>query len=574
MTKVSLETLYRWRELPPAQVLPLLYQALRDSQSNPPFMIAQCQLELASCLQNLGQYGKAAEHAKFAHLIFEELNDQSGVCDCLNTLGAVHSVLGEFHIAFQHFSQALAIAQRSAWVAKEVKALLGQARVYSNIGYSAKAVELTLLALELQEVLGDQNAIMRGKINLGRYLVEENDLTRALQILQEVIPEARRLAEPVLLKNSLINLGFANMNLALEQLNTEAWEVAQTAMFEAWQLSQASNDAQGQVVCLVNMSEIASRRQQFKLAIDYLQQAQMVNQKVKDSAQAIRILKALGEANASLGECKLGLELIEDALQQARQSGSLLLESQVLEALSNALEQVGEVGRALDYLKQLRTLERQLRSENARFQAQGLMIEYETLQLHRQAEQERQQRNQLEIENAKLAQLSLEDALTRAYNRRYLEAFLEYQLSATQQNSWLCLAMLDIDFFKQINDTLSHAVGDLVLKEVVNVVKASIRNADVLARYGGEEFVVVMPDTNLKTGLAVCEQIRFDVEQHDWENIHPTLHVTLSLGLVARQNEQDAQNLLAAADSAMYAAKKAGRNQVKLGTFSDTTASN
>lgn len=176
------------------------------------------------------------------------------------------------------------------------------------------------------------------------------------------------------------------------------------------------------------------------------------------------------------------------------------------------------------------------------------------------------QRTQVELEtsNRELARLSVQDSLTELYNRRYLDENLRSVFSRTQRyGKSLSVMMCDIDNFKRINDTLSHEVGDRVLKHIADILKRDVRDADIIARYGGEEFVIVFPETLVSHAAIVCERIRQHVEQHPWEDIAQGLQVTLSMGLTGDITVENHERMLAVADDKLYSAKAAGKNRLE-----------
>jgi diguanylate cyclase (GGDEF)-like protein len=155
------------------------------------------------------------------------------------------------------------------------------------------------------------------------------------------------------------------------------------------------------------------------------------------------------------------------------------------------------------------------------------------------------------------------DALTGQGNRRALDELLkqhgELYISSGKPFSIL---MLDIDFFKAINDGFGHMTGDDVLRAFAQRVREYLRPGDVCARFGGEEFVVVLPRTTLEEAREVAERLRLGVAQSPLLRT-PTVNVTVSIGVATLAPNQTAGDLLAAADAAVYAAKNAGRNQVR-----------
>jgi two-component system, cell cycle response regulator len=162
--------------------------------------------------------------------------------------------------------------------------------------------------------------------------------------------------------------------------------------------------------------------------------------------------------------------------------------------------------------------------------------------------------------------LALTDSLTGAYNRRYLMAHLDELMTRTAEgHAGPGLLMLDIDYFKRVNDTHGHAAGDAVLREVASRIQRHVRGFDLVARYGGEEFVVVMPDTGLPVATMVAERLRNVVADKAVRigGGGAEIPVTVSIGIaVGREGGDSATALLQRADKALYGAKASGRNCV------------
>ena len=167
--------------------------------------------------------------------------------------------------------------------------------------------------------------------------------------------------------------------------------------------------------------------------------------------------------------------------------------------------------------------------------------------------------------NRRLELLSITDGLTKLNNHRYFqdELLRAFEESARYQRP-LSLAMVDIDFFKKVNDTHGHAVGDEVLKAVASLFRESIRTTDLVARYGGEEFAVMMPETELDDAMIFAEKIRALVESAPIDTQAGPVPATVSIGVasVPFTRVKGPKELIVAADKALYRAKRAGRNQV------------
>lgn len=156
-----------------------------------------------------------------------------------------------------------------------------------------------------------------------------------------------------------------------------------------------------------------------------------------------------------------------------------------------------------------------------------------------------------------------EDPLTGLYNRRYLNMQLEQEFKrAKRYGNPLSVVMCDIDYFKKINDTFSHQVGDEVLKTLGRIFKAYSRSVDTVARFGGEEFVLVLPETPKDKAVLLCEKLRTAVEHYPWSEIHKELSVTISFGVSDNVRVSHYEKLLAEADEKLYEAKNSGRNRV------------
>ena len=165
-----------------------------------------------------------------------------------------------------------------------------------------------------------------------------------------------------------------------------------------------------------------------------------------------------------------------------------------------------------------------------------------------------------------LQRMATIDALTNIFNRRFFSEHMLREFDrAKRYNSSLSLIMIDIDHFKQYNDSNGHLAGDKVLTQVASLLKKNVRGSDVVARYGGEEFVVILPETGQINAAIVAEKVREAIEKYKFKNqeSQPGENLTISLGL-ASVNEivNDATELINNADIALYEAKKTGRNRI------------
>jgi len=231
------------------------------------------------------------------------------------------------------------------------------------------------------------------------------------------------------------------------------------------------------------------------------------------------------------------------------------------EAAAEVLADRGDWRRAYHHLRAAMALVHVERSQPVRVPDQ---LQNEVVRLRRERAEAREQ--------------SRRDSLTATWNRRYLDEQLVALAAGGAGRSTICVALADIDHFKQVNDTHGHAVGDRVLRLLVSLMSQGLPDDAFCARYGGEEFALVLPGVAQDEAVRLCEAARARVEQHSWDEVAPGLRITVSIGVsalasrrrlgsgpsgyVADISRPDDGAVLGATDALLYVAKRAGRNAV------------
>lgn len=170
---------------------------------------------------------------------------------------------------------------------------------------------------------------------------------------------------------------------------------------------------------------------------------------------------------------------------------------------------------------------------------------------------------QLHAQTLTLAHAAQHDALTGLRSRRTFQETLALEFARVRrQNYPLTVALFDLDDFRRVNKTFSHAVGDDVLRHVAQLLSEGCRKTDVLARYGGEEFALLLHGTTGDAAVSMCERLRDTVARFDWSLVRPGLRVTLSVGVCANLTLGSAERLLACAEEKLAKAKRSGGNLV------------
>ena len=170
---------------------------------------------------------------------------------------------------------------------------------------------------------------------------------------------------------------------------------------------------------------------------------------------------------------------------------------------------------------------------------------------------------ELRVQAEEFERQATHDKLTKLPNRRHADNFLQQQYNLVQRNDQMgVIALADVDHFKRINDSHSHAIGDRVLERVAHILRDGSRKTDFVARYGGEEFLLYFPCTDNERASDVCGQLRLAVQDAEWSDLADGLSVTLSFGLAEIVGTSLYKNVLDEADTRLYRAKREGRNRV------------
>jgi len=175
---------------------------------------------------------------------------------------------------------------------------------------------------------------------------------------------------------------------------------------------------------------------------------------------------------------------------------------------------------------------------------------------------------ELKKANEKLRELAIRDDLTSLYNHRYFKELLDREMHRAERYSHvLSLIMIDIDYFKKINDTYGHPQGDITLRSIASLFRRVIRKSDTAARYGGEEFAIILPETDLQGAVSIAERLRKAVEESEIEFEDQHIKVTISLGVTTydpARNKKTKEEIIDAADRALYNSKQTGRNKLSI----------
>ena len=227
-----------------------------------------------------------------------------------------------------------------------------------------------------------------------------------------------------------------------------------------------------------------------------------------------------------------------------------------LEHYSQKIGQTEDIGKLLELITEVMR-------ETRNVQTNALRSRDDLMMARKAVETAQEKIKQLEAELEQLSEKVQEDQLTGTLNRRGLEdAFEREAARADRQGSLLCLAILDIDDFKQINDTHGHQTGDDALKYLARMVDETIRPTDIVARFGGEEFVILLPETGMDEAVAVMTRLQRNLTKKFFLHNNERLLMTFSAGVAQRIPGEIQDAVVSRADKALYIAKQTGKNRV------------
>ena len=166
------------------------------------------------------------------------------------------------------------------------------------------------------------------------------------------------------------------------------------------------------------------------------------------------------------------------------------------------------------------------------------------------------------LDAQQLEQLATTDKLSGLYNRMKIESYCEIEIERSRlYNETFSVILIDVDYFKEVNDTYGHNIGDRVIENISKILRESVRSIDYVGRWGGEEFLIILPKTTMKEAFNIAEEIRLSVMQN---NFSPADHVTISAGIAQYETGDTTEKIIQRSDEELYKAKEGGRNQVQM----------
>ncbi len=517
-----------WRLSWTGQLEPALANAARllgdATQRGDDSMRAACCLLIGECCLHLGRIEDGLDHAQAAVRIFTHLGDRVGEARARSLY---------------------------AWI------LLTRAD-------AELALEEALAALDLATPTGDAGAqaFALDVAGMVYWLIQQPG--RALGFFEDAIKLARRSGDDVQLGRYLVNLGGAQAQIGLQ-----ARDDGDLAEFERWTrlgtgtasqglaISRQVGDVWSVRIALCNIAENFCRLGDFGAAMRSLEAHDAISGAL-DRRAAVHYQFTHGIVLAGLGRFDEAIARFQESLS-AEQDGDIEQAVTSMLHLSKAYESAGRFAEALGAYKKYHALQAKMAEEAVQRRARYAALGFENKKLREQVAVEQHRARSLESENHYLARAVLQDDLTQLSNRRHLEVVLFEILTSGEHYA---IAMLDVDHFKSVNDTFSHAAGDAVLRRIGALLRQCCREQDLPVRSGGEEFIILMRGADRDEARKICDRVKAAIEGYDWWTMLAGHAVTVSIGIATWTEVNSPNDAMALADKRLYRAKAAGRNRV------------
>ena len=513
---------------------------------------------------------KARELADQALNLAQSADYAKGEADSL-------SVLAYGHIATGEFTEALGQALRALEIYRQLDDAKGQAytshlvsQAYRQMNDLPRALEYALPALEVAKRIDDPRYLMGLLMTLGGVYVDRGDYDAALDCAYKVLEASDEQTTPDFHADALNSIAFTHYLKGDPQAGLGYVD-------RAMAIHESHGTYAQSLYCLHTAGVI-------RLALDGLDEARAdferglaraTEEGVRASMIEFRV--ELGRLAEREGDVEAAFGHLHGALEIAEQLGSPLRQAEVHHRLADLYKSIADYERALGHHEAYHRLDKQVFNEQSDQRMKALQVQHEVDQAQKEAEIYRLENVSLqaEVEHRKrteteLREIAAQDPLTGVYNRQSFERRAEEILEqATRSGEPLGLALLDMDEFKSLNDTHGHLTGDAVLRALTERIGSLMRPSDVLGRYGGDEFILLLREATREGCRDVAERIRRSIETETLAP-RPNVPTSVSIGVVHRAAD-DPSNLLALleqADKALYRAKKAGKNRVRLWTGS------
>jgi diguanylate cyclase (GGDEF)-like protein len=477
----------------------------------------------------IGRYEQSLKHVHQAHKYYKKVNDATGIAKTSNQIGHIYFRLEQFDQARSFYMLSISLPEEKVEPKTLATALRESAIIDYNKGNYASA---TLLAQKADDIYRDSNDKAKQSITqriLANIKRDENNVSGALDYYKESLALATEIESDFYQIKTLIPLAGMLIDTDMEEaikLLKSALTLARKNGYKAYTLESYR---------YLRLAE--KRRGNTAASLQYAEQEIALSEVIQEDTSNNEL--ALEKAKLHSLRLEIELETLReknklDKLELARKNNEIEIAQQATTISELELTKNRYASVALALLLAVCLA--------------AILLIYRRFMLSKQ-------------HNRELDYLATRDPLTNCFNRRVLFDLMERDFARKPKPEDYCVIMIDIDYFKSINDSYGHTIGDLVLRGVAKTLQKCVRQNDIVARFGGEEFCIVLPDTSSHQAMRIAENMRETIQVCRFDDIA----ITCSLGVSSiRFNATTPSEFIDQADLALFKSKSLGRNRVTL----------
>jgi diguanylate cyclase (GGDEF)-like protein len=506
------------------------------------------------------------ETAQNAYAMAQTLNYPEGMVTALVNLSHCHNWLSHFSLALAQALDALKLMYTLPAYSHKADLYLVISRSYLHLAIFDEAAVWGQFAQ--QQAHDDQNheveADAFNTMGINYYRLEQHN--RALEMYEQALTLHR-----VLGSQRGICKAFINTAEALSKL--ERHERALECAHEALRFARESGVRLLEAYALHTIGQMYANKGDYEEALGPLEGSIPVARENGNQYVPLVSTIAIGQVHAHWGHPETAITYFNQGLALAEELGNKLYTYRCHEALAQCFERLSDWRQSLEHYKQFHAVKEIVFNEQNMTRVQGLEIMHQVETARKETEFYQTRNADLEQEIIRRVELEKElqrqastDALTKIANRRHFIETAGAEIErAIRHKRPLALALIDLDHFKQINDTCGHAVGDQALLTLTRIFQENIRPTDLFARFGGDEFVLLLLETVGTQAYEVLERIRRLLTGQVIETESVSVSISISAGIAVLRNNSDTLDILIArADQGLYEMKRAGRNSIYL----------
>ena len=529
----------------PQQALELATQMLNLAKNQSDYKAqAQALRHSGICFASLGSLKDAEKYArKSVELCTNQSLDRLQL-RCANTYAGILLSQGKLLPAQALLENNLEQASKSGLIEEKARFFNSLGIIYSRQGDYPKALKIFIQSIDLKRGISDPRGLAQSLHNIAYIYLLLEMFQKAVKHDQEALAILEKIGDLRGQPSVLNCLGEAASG-------RKDYEAAEKLHDKAISIARESGDVLELAESLVLRVKCANGVQAKSTVKFMLDEAMHLAISSGDEHSQARVLLELARILMFQEKTEQALIKLYRAKQLVEQRYDELLLCETYQLISEALAQQRDYEGAYKYLLMFNQFFNKLKGAGVAKRIQVATVPLELKIAQAEAEV-------LQLQNQELEILSQQDHLTGLANRRYLQK----QLDLIEDSTALSMLILDIDYFKSINDRFSHFVGDEVLRRSGKILQACCPVDGLAVRFGGEEFVLLLPEVDLDHAIVLAEKIRKQFEQYCWVDIAKDLFVTVSIGVANSNEDANVDAVLQLADSRLYQAKRTDRNKV------------